>query len=94
MKLQNPKVKTVQSDLTTLLSIMQSPALFTGKKLYMDFLYLYQTESLSALTYDPVTHPRWKMYKVSKLQMREIKCIHDKSFPPPITKCIYANPGQ
>lgn len=38
-------------------------------------------KSFVALTDDPVTHPRWTMYKDSKLCMREIKCIRDKSFP-------------
>lgn len=66
MNLQNPQVKSVQSDLSTWLSVTLIPDLFTGKRLDMDFLYLYLTESLLASTYDPVTHPRWNMYKESK----------------------------
>lgn len=41
MNLQNPQVKSVQSDLSTWLSVTLIPDLFTGKRLDMDFLYLY-----------------------------------------------------
>lgn len=50
----------------------------------MDFQYLDLTESLLALTYDPVPHPRWNMSQDSKWWMREIKCIHDILSLPPL----------
>ena len=92
MNLQNPKIKSIQLDLSTLLSVKLIPDLFTGKKLSMDFQYLYLTESLLALTYNCVTHPRWNMSKDSKLWMREIKCIHNIISLPPLPNA-YIQPG-